>query len=140
MISDNPFTAFGETLAPAGKPRRKAHDAARQDKERQERERLSQAHRRWRREAFDALLNGPHRGAARTLIDFLEHMQSDDRNLLELVQSGPWRDTGADTRFLILVLVDAAVIRLRERAELAPFDDPLDEEKSAFLRIRERFQ
>jgi hypothetical protein len=139
MTSD-PFVAFGETLAPTRKPRREAR-ASRQDKEQQDRERLSQAHRRWRKESIDALLNGPHGAAARALLDFLDHMQSDDeRGLLEQVQSGPWRDADADARFLVLVLVDAAIIRLRERDGLAPFDDPLDEEKSAYLRIRELLQ
>ena len=144
MTSDNPFTAFGETLAPDRKPRRQGvstREATRREKALQERNRLSQAHRRWRKQAIDTLLNGPLSAAARVLVDFLDRMQSDDEcGLIDLVRSGPWRDADADTRFLILVLVDAAVIRLRERAELAPFDDPLDEEKSAFLRIRERFQ
>jgi hypothetical protein len=144
MTSDNPFTAFGEALAPARKPRREgvsAREAARRAKALQERDRLSLAHRRWRKEAFDALLNGPHGAAARTLIAFLDHMQSDERGLVELVQSGPWRDADADTRFLILVLVDAAAIRLRERAGLAPFDDPLrDKESNMFLTIRKLLQ
>ena len=57
------------------------------------------------------------------------------------MRSGPWRDADADTRFLILVLVDAAVIRLRERAGLVPFDDPLrDEESNTFLTIRKLLQ
>jgi hypothetical protein len=140
-MTSNPFAAFGETLAPTKKPRRKARDAARQDKEQQERERLSEAHRRWRKEAIDALLNGPLGAAARALVDFLDHMQSDERGLIELVQSGPWRGADADTRILILVLVDAAIIHLRERAGLVPFDDPLrDEESNTFLTIRKLLQ
>jgi hypothetical protein len=140
-MTSNPFAAFGETLAPTKKPRRKARDAARQDKEQQERERLFQEHRRWRKQAIDALLNGPLGAAARALLDFLDRMQSDECGLIELVQSGPWRDADADTRFLILVLVDAAAIRLRERAGLVPFDDPLrDEESNVFLTIRKLLQ
>ena len=142
MTSDNPFAAFGETLAPT-KPPRKARDAARQvDKEQQDRERLFVAHRRWRKQAIDTLLNGPLSAAARVLVDFLDRMQSDDEcGLIDLVRSGPWRDADADTRFLILVLVDAAVIRLRERAGLVPFDDPLrDEESNTFLTIRKLLQ
>jgi hypothetical protein len=144
MTSDNPFTAFGETLAPDRKPRRQGvstREATRREKALQERNRLSQAHRRWRKEAFNALLKGPHGAAAQTLIDFLDHMQSDGPELIAHVSAGPWRDADKDTRFLILVLVDAAVIRLRERAGLVPFDDPLhDEESNTFLTIRKLLQ
>jgi hypothetical protein len=143
-MTSNPFAAFGEKLAPARKPRRQgvsARETARREKALQERDRLSQAHRRWRKEAFNALLKGPHGAAAQTLIDFLDHMQSDGRDLIELVQSGPWGGADRDTRFLVLVLVDAAIIRLRERAGLVPFDDPLhDEESNPFLTIRKLLQ
>jgi hypothetical protein len=139
MTSNNPFAAFGETLAPTKKPR--ARKTTRQEeKAQQDRDRLSLAHHRWRKESIDALLSGPHGGAAQALLDFLEHMESDARGLIEHVQSGPWRDADQDARFLVLVLVDAAIIRLRERDGLIPFDDPLDEEKSAYLHIRELLQ
>jgi hypothetical protein len=139
-MTSNPFAAFGETLAPTRKPR--ARKTTRQEeKAQQERDRLSLAHRRWRKESIDALLSGPHGGVAQALLDFLEHMESDEHGLIEHVQSGPWRDADADARFLVLVLVDAAVIRLRERAGLVPFDDPLhDEESNTFLTIRKLLQ
>jgi len=66
-MTSNPFTAFGETLAPTKKPR--------QDKEQQDRECLSQEYQRWRKQAIDALLNGPLSTAARALLDFLDRMQ-----------------------------------------------------------------
>jgi hypothetical protein len=145
MTSDNPFTAFGETYAPTRKPRRQgvsAREATRREKALQERDRLSLAHQRWRKEAFNALLKGPHGAAAQTLIDFLERMElSDAPELIARVSAGPWRGVDADTRFLILVLVDAAVIHLRERAGLMPFDDRLrDEESNTFLTIRKLLQ
>jgi hypothetical protein len=145
MTSNNPFTAFGETYAPTQKPRRQgvsAREATRREKALQERDRLSLAHQRWRKEAFNALLKGPHGAAAQTLIDFLEHMEvSDAPELIAHVSAGPWRGVDADARFLILVLVDAAIIHLRERAGLVPFDDPLrDEESNTFLTIRKLLQ
>jgi hypothetical protein len=53
------------------------------------------------------------------------------------MRSGPWRAADANTRFLILTLVDAAIIRLREAAELPPFDDLRDE---TFVIIRKELQ
>jgi hypothetical protein len=78
MTSD-PFTAFGETLAPARKlkPRPATVDKKR-EKALQERDRLSQAHHRWRKDEIAAVLNGPHGAAARALIDFLERMALSD--------------------------------------------------------------
>jgi hypothetical protein len=141
-MTSNPFTAFGEALVPTEKRTKVgAREAKRREKTRQERDCLSQAHRRWRKETVDALLVGPHGVAAQALIDFLEHMElSDGRGLIELVQSGPWRGADEDTRFLILVLVDAAVVQLRERTGLDPFDDPLDEKSNVFLLIRRLLQ
>jgi hypothetical protein len=58
--------------------------------------------------------------------------------LLALVKRGPWRSADADTRFEILSIADTAMVGLRERHELPPFDDPLfDATPSAFLTLRE---
>jgi hypothetical protein len=141
MTSD-PFTDFGEALAPIKKRAKVgAREAKRQEKARQDRNCLSRAYRRWRKEAVDALLSGPFGADAQALIDFLEHMElSDGSDLIEQVQSGPWRGADENTRFLILVLIDAAIIHLRERTVLAPFDDPLDEKSNVFLLIRKLLQ
>lgn len=141
-ITSDPFADFGEALAPTKKRAKVGkHEAKRREKALQERDCLSQAHRRRRKEAVDALLAGPHGAVAQALIDFLEQMVlSDGRGLIELVQSGPWHGADEDTRFLILVLVDAAVVQLRERTDLNPFDDPLDEKSNAFLLIRKLLQ
>jgi hypothetical protein len=96
MTSDNPFTVFAETLAPASKPRREgvsARAATRREKALQENDCLSQAHRRWGKEAVDALLNGPHGADARTLIDFINGMElSDASDPIARVSSGPCID------------------------------------------------
>ena len=58
--------------------------------------------------------------------------------LLAHVKQGPWRDSDADTRFEILSLVDAAIVQLRERAGMEPFDDPsFDRPPNVFLLLRE---
>jgi hypothetical protein len=95
----------------------------------------------WRRERVDALLSGPHGHAARALSEFLSGMTLASANeLIAVVQAGPWREADADTRFEVLSLVDAAIIRLREKSKLPPFDDALpfsDEKLTAFQIIRE---
>jgi hypothetical protein len=147
MTSENAFTAFAETISPPRKSRRKdigARETKRREKTLQERDRLSRAYQRWRKETVAALLDGPHGADGRVLGDFLEHMDlelSSATALIKLVRSGPWRNADRDTRFLVLVLIDTAIIRLREHAGLHPFDDPLAEEKSnVFLTLRELLQ
>jgi hypothetical protein len=94
---------------------------------------------RWRKERVAAVLNGPHSDAARELVGFLESMTlADEAALLAFVKQGPWREADSDTRFEILALVDTAIVRLRERDELVPIDDPLpDAPPGAFLLLRE---
>jgi hypothetical protein len=140
MTSENPFAAFAERHARKPRPRRVSEkEAARREKALEEREQLSAAHRRWRKDQIAALLAGSHGADAKALVKFLEDMgPHSEPKLLERVRSGPWCDTDEDTRFLILVIVDAALVRMRERQSMPPFDDPLPGEASnAFLELRE---
>ena len=58
--------------------------------------------------------------------------------LVEHVHTDGWNSTDANTRFLALHLIGGAIVRTRERAGLAPFDDPLfDQPPDAFLILRE---
>jgi hypothetical protein len=94
---------------------------------------------RQRRERVDILLAGPHGKAASALVAFLKAMTLDQAPaLIELVEDGPWRDADPDTRFEVLALVDVAIVNLRERNGLLPFEDALPgEPPNAFLIIRE---
>jgi len=103
--------------------------------ERQARFRLGEkAH----RERHAALLAGPHGEAARNLAAFLEAMTWEDAPaLVERVRRYSWANADQDTRLLVLAMVDDAIIALRERAGMVPFDDDLAEPpNSAFLIIR----
>ena len=97
------------------------------------------AYRQWRHEHREALLAGQHGDAARCLIDFLEDMGlHDGAALIRLVERGQWRSADFDTRLEILALIDSAIISLRERHGLPPFDDALPADPpNAFLLIRE---
>jgi hypothetical protein len=96
------------------------------------------AWRRWRRERLEALLAGPYAEAARTLLDFLKTMTRPSA-LIDFVKAGPWTDADANVRAEILALVDAVIIKRREKMGLAPFDDALPGQSlNVFLILREQ--
>jgi hypothetical protein len=93
---------------------------------------------RWRRERIEALLAGRYGEAAGALLAFLPTMSAPSA-LIDFVAAGPWADADADTRTEVLALIDAAIIKRRERAGLPPFDDPLPgKQPGAFLILREQ--
>jgi hypothetical protein len=95
---------------------------------------------KWRRERLEALLADPHYGEPmRALLDFCKTVTGPSA-LIDFVKAGPWANTDADIRFEILALVDAVIIRRREKMGKAPFDDSVpwsDEPPHAFECIRE---
>jgi hypothetical protein len=98
---------------------------------------LRSAWRKWRRECIEALLAGPYGEPTRALLTFLKTVKR-PTELVEFVKAGPWREADADVRNEILGLVDAVIIRQRERMGLAPFDDALPgQPPNAFLILRE---
>jgi hypothetical protein len=142
----NAFLEFAEKQTPAAvKARQRATEkrrAVKAEREAAERDDLFRAWKKWRRERLETLLAGPHGAAAHDLVAFLEGMTlGDGARLVELIRAAGWGDVDADTKFEVLSLINAAITALRERAGLAPIDDPLPEEKpTAFLIIRELFR
>jgi hypothetical protein len=93
---------------------------------------------RWRRERFEALLQGPYTESVQALLTFSKTMPGPTA-LIDFVKTGPWSDANADVRFEILALVDAMIIRRREHMGLPPFDDALPgQSPNAFLILREQ--
>jgi hypothetical protein len=91
----------------------------------------------WRRECLEALCAGPYAEAAQALLDFLKTMTRPSA-LIDFVEQGPWRDADANVRAEGLTLVDAVILRRRERMGLVPFDDALpDRPLNVFLVLRE---
>jgi hypothetical protein len=82
------------------------------------------------------LVSGPYAGTAEALIAFLKQLTFDDGDrLIEMTMI--WQGAPSSTRFLVLQLIDEAMINLRQRHGLPLFDDPLwDEEDNAFIKIR----
>jgi hypothetical protein len=62
----------------------------------------------------------------------------DGAALVSLVEAGPWRHADRDTRFEVLALIDTAIVSLRTRCDLLPFDDALPGDRpNVFPLIRE---
>jgi hypothetical protein len=140
------FLDFAEEQTPAPVKIRQRAAKKRREKAKEkalaERDDLFRLWKRWRHERLEALLAGPYGESVRELLAFLQTMPlNDGPQLIELVRAGDWHHTDPDTRFEILSLIDAALTALRERRDLAPFDDALpDEEPTVFLIIRELFR
>ena len=91
------------------------------------------------RTRIDRLLSGPHSGRARRLLSFLQEMTlTDGRALIEHLELEGWPEVEREARTDALSLIGVRITHLRERAGLAPFDDPLPGERNnVFLVIRE---
>jgi hypothetical protein len=93
--------------------------------------------RRWRRERVQELLDGPYAEPAHALLAFLKTTPAPTA-LLEFVIRGPWATADPETRAEILALLDRHIVTQRERMNLPPFDDALnDTPLNLFLRIRD---
>ncbi len=135
----NPFTTLAEKQISNPIKARSRATAKRAEKKKEDQETLHRLWRKWHNERKAALLSGPHAEAANALTTFLESMSLDQGEDL-IIMLGPWREADRDTRFVVLSMVSAAIVYLRECHGLAPFDDALpfsDEEPTVFELARE---
>src|SRR5262245_53569680 len=79
-------------------------------------------------------LAGSHGGRLKQLVDFLERMTLQFAPAL-IERTRERRTTNADTCFFVLRLIDNAIVELRERHHLPPFDDALPGEPSTVFQI-----
>jgi hypothetical protein len=100
---------------------------------------LLRAWKRWHADQLEETLNGPHGTAVAQVMATLEHMTPDSAPaLISLMRDFDWSQMSADVRLVVLHEINQAITRLRERAGLAPIDDPLPGQRlSAFLMIKE---
>jgi hypothetical protein len=143
----NPFLDFAEKQTPAAvKARQRAtkkRRATAAEKALAERDDLFHLWKLHRQERLEALLSGPHGAAACELVGFLQAMTLDDEDhlLVEFVRAAGWARVDADTKFEVLSLINSAIVAVRERAKLPPFDDGLpDEAPATSIIIREMFR
>jgi hypothetical protein len=143
----NPFLALEETQTPAAVKARKrgaekaaATRAAKRTEDDAENEHLAKLYREHRRAQKEALLSGSHGAEIRHLLNWSARMTlSDAPQLIDRVrQAMIWiEDLDVDARFVLLRLLNNAIVNLRVREGLAPLDDGLwDERAKAFFVIK----
>src|SRR5262249_14647096 len=121
--------------------RRRAAETRRaraQEKALAERDAMFRHWQREHREQLDTALAGPHGAKLAVLLGALESLTLETADaLIQRAHADGWDAADGDTRFLVLRLIDAAIVRLRERGGLEPFDDPLfDQPPDTFLTLR----
>ena len=99
---------------------------------------MVRAHARWHHELCVEAIAGPYGALVEQLVEILSRLElRDGEHLVEFINSQNWHAVDADTRFVCLHAIDGAVIKLREQAGLAPFDDPLEgQPDNVFLTVQ----
>lgn len=142
MSDPNPFQRVGLETVPYARRRKAEKEKARLEATTpRARADLAKAQ-QWERyleeleKRCKVLTSGPYAGTAEALVAFLKALTLDDGE--QLIQMAMiWQGAPHTTRFLVLQMIDDAMINLRERNGLAPFDDPVDlNETNAFLTIK----
>lgn len=107
------------------------------DQKRADDRRLLCSWRKWHAECLAEALTGPHASILAQLVEVLCGLTLKSAPvLLAFVERQNWRSVDADTRFIALHEINLAITRLRERAGMAPFDDPLDGRLNVFQRAK----
>jgi hypothetical protein len=94
----------------------------------------SRGWRRWHREQLEEVLAGVHRSVLEHLMKQLKDLRS-ARELIDFVSAQDWGAIDADTRFIALHEVNAAITKLRERLGLPPIDDALPGQRATAFQI-----
>jgi hypothetical protein len=95
-------------------------------------------YRRHKARERDELVNGPYGAKVGSLLAFLKAMTPDSSDALVTIAGAAWiKSADLNTRYLILGIIADAIMKLRIRNGLPPFDDAIfDEPKTAFQLIR----
>jgi hypothetical protein len=130
-------------IAAPVKARQRAADQRRAkalERKDEDRSRLTKAYARHRQEQIDEALAGSNGAQLAALIAALDRVTHYDADELVPI-AACWRCADADARFLVLLLIDDRIIKLREAAGLPPIDDPLPGQPlTPFLQIRDMLQ
>jgi hypothetical protein len=99
---------------------------AKQEKKLADDARMMRAWRRWHREQLEEVLAGPRGPMIERLMFILKELSRNSAPLLlAYIRGVDWTTVDADTRFICLHEINAAIAALRERHGMDPFDDPL---------------
>lgn len=141
----DPFAAAADLLMVRPRKARQRREEKRaatlaQNKAEEEAAYLHKTYAKWRKEQLDGMLSSAVGSGLQSMIDYLDGMTLQAApDLVSRVERATWlREADPDVRFMALRLIDDAIVRLRERHDMPPLDDPLPgEPPSAFLLIRE---
>ncbi len=107
------------------------------DQKRADDARLMHAWRKWHREELETALAGPHGAMVERLMFILDSLTEKSGPLLiAYVRGVDWATVDSPTRLTVLHEVNVAITKLRERAGMAPIDDPLDDRLNVFQRAK----
>jgi hypothetical protein len=70
-------------------------------------------------------LAGPHGALLHETETFIAALPANPKALIAFVEAQDWRPLDADTRYIALRRINAAILGRREAQGLPPFDDPL---------------
>jgi hypothetical protein len=137
----NPFQQFGQSVVSSARAKRKAAKPevvpkTALEKKEADQERLFDLWLVQFNKQKKGLLEGPYAGSAAALCSVLENLTLEDGDMLIEVARG-WQGADRKTRELVLHLISIAMMELRCRHDLPPFDDPIfGQDDNAFLIIR----
>ena len=111
-----------------------------QEKEIADQARLTRAWKAWHREQLAGALAGPHGATIAELITLLDRLELSSAAvllavLLDFIRRSDWSAVSYDTRFTVLHHINERITRMRERHDLAPFDDPLPGQPDNVFRV-----
>lgn len=143
-MNPNPFQRVGLDVVPSARRHKSAKEKAKAalvpktalEKAQAAKDKLWEQYLAELEKRRKVLTSGPYAGTAEALVAFLKTLTMEDGDkLIEMAMV--WQGAPSTTRFLVLQLIDEAMINLREMNGLAPFDDPIDpNETNAFLTIK----
>jgi hypothetical protein len=97
-----------------------------QEKQLADNAKMMRAWRRWHREQLEEVFRGPHGPMIERLMVVLKELSLQSAPLLlAYIRGVDWGTVDANTRFIVLHEINAAIAAMRERHGMAPFDDPL---------------
>jgi hypothetical protein len=115
------------------------NDKRKRERDRADGVRLLRAWFKWHRDERDAVLGGPHGAMFERLLFILKNLTPQSQPLLlAYVRGIEWSSVDETTRCVVLHEVGRAIMTLRERRGLPPFDDPLPGQPENVSRIVKR--
>ena len=94
---------------------------------------------RWHNEQREEAVAGPHGALVEQLTEILRGLTlHDGARLVSFIRARDWNSVDADTRFILLHEINAAITRIRVKAGMTPIDDAIPPARAnGFLIVKE---